>query len=58
MAQFTKSLGIKPLGALPPITPTTGGRVPVGYTRSTINGVPVTYNGRRVYDNGSNVIYL
>lgn len=31
---------------------------PAGYTRSTINGEPVTYLGFPVFDNGANVITL
>lgn len=31
---------------------------PAGYTRSTINGEPVTYLGQPVFDNGSNPITL
>lgn len=31
---------------------------PAGYSRSTINGEPVTYLGFPVFDNGVNAIYL
>lgn len=36
-------------------TPSKGGGVPAGYTVSTINGVPVTYLGARVFDNSPTV---
>lgn len=32
--------------------------IPLGYSRSVIGGIAVTYMGFAVYDNGSNVIYL
>ena len=37
---------------------TKGVPVPAGYTRTTFNAVPVTFNTRPVYDNGASLIYV
>lgn len=34
------------------ITLSKGGGVPAGFTRTTHNGVPVTFNGKPVFDDG------
>jgi hypothetical protein len=34
--------------------PSDGGMVPAGYTQTFNNGVPVTYNGKPVFDDGTN----
>ena len=40
------------------LTSNKGVGVPAGYTRTTYNGVPVSYGNRPVFDDGKNFYYL
>ncbi len=46
------------MGTAVPNTPIAGAGLPAGYTRTTYNGVPVTFNGAVVFDDGKNFYYV